>query len=91
MPKNIGAKLQLMIYKEHNTSLNLQVQLVQVVKLSSSRYNEAEPFMTKRLFPLLALAMFTSILGIGIITPFLSLYATEMDASGIWLGMIFTG
>jgi len=47
--------------------------------------------MTKRVFPILALAMFTSILGIGIITPFLSLYATEMDASGIWLGLIFTG
>jgi multidrug resistance protein len=47
--------------------------------------------MTKRVFPILALSMFTSILGIGIITPFLSLYATEMEASGIWLGMIFTG
>ena len=47
--------------------------------------------MLKRVFPILALSMFTSILGIGIITPFLSLYATEMGASGIWLGMIFTG
>jgi multidrug resistance protein len=47
--------------------------------------------MTKKVFPVLALSMFTSILGIGIITPFLSLYATEMGASGIWLGMIFTG
>lgn len=47
--------------------------------------------MTKKVFPILALSMFTSILGIGIITPFLSLYATEMGASGIWLGMIFTG
>jgi multidrug resistance protein len=47
--------------------------------------------MTKKVFPILALSMFTSILGIGIITPFLSIYATEMGASGIWLGMIFTG
>jgi len=47
--------------------------------------------MTKKVFPILALSMFTSILGIGIITPFLSLYADKMGASGIWLGMIFTG
>ncbi|HEY87680.1 MAG TPA: MFS transporter [Dehalococcoidia bacterium] len=47
--------------------------------------------MTKKIFPILALSMFTSILGIGIITPFLSLYANEMGASGIWLGAIFTG
>ena len=48
--------------------------------------------MIKKVFPILALSMFTSILGIAIITPFLSLYATEeMKASGIWLGMIFTG
>jgi multidrug resistance protein len=47
--------------------------------------------MTKKVFPILALSMFTSILGIGIIVPFLSLYATEMGASGIWLGAIFTG
>ena len=47
--------------------------------------------MLKKVFPILALSMFTSILGIGIIVPFLSLYATDMGASGIWLGMIFTG
>jgi multidrug resistance protein len=47
--------------------------------------------MTKKIFPILALSMFTSILGIGIITPFLSLYADDMGASGIWLGAIFTG
>ena len=47
--------------------------------------------MIKKIFPILALSMFTSILGIGIIVPFLSLYATDMGASGIWLGMIFTG
>ena len=80
-----------MIYKGYYTSLKLQVQLVRVVKSGSRRYNVPEPPMTKRVFPILALAMFTSILGIGIITPFLSLYATEMEASGIWLGMIFTG
>jgi len=47
--------------------------------------------MIKKVFPILAISMFTSILGIGIIVPFLSLYATEMEATGIWLGMIFTG
>lgn len=47
--------------------------------------------MINKVFPILALSMFTSILGIGIIVPFLSLYATDMGASGIWLGAIFTG
>ncbi len=47
--------------------------------------------MLNKVFPILALSMFTSILGIGIIVPFLSLYATDMGASGIWLGAIFTG
>ena len=40
---------------------------------------------------MLCLAIFVAMLGIGIIVPFLPIYAEEMGASGIWLGLIFSG
>jgi len=45
--------------------------------------------MIKKVFPILALAVFSSMLGIGIIAPLLPLYAENMGATGIWLGIIF--
>jgi DHA1 family multidrug resistance protein-like MFS transporter len=45
----------------------------------------------RRLLPVLALTIFSSNLGNGIIAPLLPLYAEEMGASGIWLGVIFAG
>ncbi|MFC1964021.1 MFS transporter [Chloroflexota bacterium] len=47
--------------------------------------------MTKKSFPVLALSIFSSLLGVGIVAPLLPLYAEEMGASGLWLGMIFGG
>lgn len=47
--------------------------------------------MIKRAFPVLMLSIFASMLGIGIVVPLLPLYAEEMGASGIWIGMIFAG
>lgn len=44
--------------------------------------------MIKKAFPILALSMFSSTLGIGIVMPLLPLYISEMGASGIWLGVI---
>ena len=44
--------------------------------------------MIKKVFPILALAMFSSILGLGIIVPLLPLYAQSMGATGVWLGII---
>ncbi len=44
--------------------------------------------MNKRVFFILALSMFSSTLGIGIVAPLLPLYAKEMGASGLWLGTI---
>lgn len=44
--------------------------------------------MIKKLFPILALCMFSSTLGIGIVSPLLPLYIREMGATGIWLGII---
>jgi len=47
--------------------------------------------MIKKVFPILALSVFSSMLGVGIIAPILPLYAENLGATGIWLGMIFAG
>ena len=47
--------------------------------------------MIKKVFPVLALSIFTSMLGIGIIVPLLPLYAENLGATGIWIGVIFAG
>lgn len=44
--------------------------------------------MIKKVFPILALSMFSSTLGIGIVSPLLPLYIRDMGATGIWLGII---
>lgn len=43
----------------------------------------------KKIFPVLALSIFSSILGVGIIAPLLPLYADSLGATGVWLGVIF--
>jgi len=47
--------------------------------------------MIKRVFPILALAIFSSMLGAGIVVPLLPLYAKSMGATGLSLGFIFAG
>ena len=47
--------------------------------------------MLKKVFPVLALSVFSSMLGVGIISPLLPLYAEQMGATGIWIGIIFAG
>lgn len=47
--------------------------------------------MIKKVFPILALSVFSSMLGVGIIAPLLPLYAENLGATGIWLGIIFAG
>ncbi len=47
--------------------------------------------MIKKVFPILALSIFSSMLGVGIIVPLLPLYAENMGATGVWLGIIFAG
>ncbi len=47
------------------------------------------PEMIKRVFPLLALPIFASMLGVGIISPLLPLYAEKLGATGIWIGIVF--
>jgi DHA1 family multidrug resistance protein-like MFS transporter len=45
--------------------------------------------MIKKIFPILALSIFSSMLGVGIVAPLLPLYAENLGATGIWLGIIF--
>jgi MFS family permease len=45
--------------------------------------------MIKKVFPILALAIFSSMLGVGIISPLLPLYAENLGATVIWIGIIF--
>jgi len=47
--------------------------------------------MIRRIFPILALSIFSSMLGSGIVVPLLPLFAESLGASGLWLGMIFAG
>ena len=45
--------------------------------------------MIKKVFPILALSIFSAMLGIGIIAPMLPIYADNLGATGIWLGVIY--
>lgn len=45
----------------------------------------------RRLLPILALTVFCSNLGSGIIAPLLPVYAKTLGANGLWLGIIFSG
>ena len=47
--------------------------------------------MIKKTFPIIALSMFVAMLGMGIVAPILPLYAEDLGASGIWIGIIFSG
>ena len=49
------------------------------------------PGERRKAFLVICLAIFVAMLGIGIIIPFLPIYAEEMGASGVWLGVIFSG
>jgi DHA1 family multidrug resistance protein-like MFS transporter len=72
-------------------SYQLYVQSAQVVRLGTRRYNAQDTQMIKKIFPILALSIFASMLGVGIISPLLPLYAENLGATGIWIGMIFAG
>ncbi len=43
----------------------------------------------KRVFNVLFIAIFTAMLGLGIVGPLLPIYAQDLGATGIWLGIIF--
>jgi len=45
----------------------------------------------KRIFKVLFISVFASMLGLGIIAPLIPIYAESLGATGIWLGLIFSG
>ncbi len=45
----------------------------------------------KRGFVAIWIATFVGIAGIGMVSPLLPIFAKEMGASGIWLGLAFSG
>ncbi|MFC1846022.1 MFS transporter [Chloroflexota bacterium] len=45
--------------------------------------------MINRVFPILAISIFSCMLGSGIVVPLLPLYAESLGANGFWLGLIF--
>lgn len=47
------------------------------------------PVDIKKVFPILALSVFSSTLGIGIVSPLLPLYVRSMGATSLWVGIIF--
>ncbi len=49
-----------------------------------------DPAKKRTIFLILCFASFTTMLGIGIITPALPLYAQLMGATGFWIGIIFS-
>jgi len=47
--------------------------------------------MIKKAFPILAVSIFSAMLGVGLIVPLLPLYAQDLGATGIQLGILFAG
>jgi len=47
--------------------------------------------MNKKAFITLFAVVFTGMLGMGIISPLMPLYAESMGASGLWLGFMYSG
>jgi DHA1 family multidrug resistance protein-like MFS transporter len=44
-----------------------------------------------KVFPILGLSIFSSMVGIGIIAPLLPIYSESLGATGVWVGIIFAG
>ena len=47
--------------------------------------------MRKRIFNVLFVSVFAVMLGLGIVAPLMPLYAENLGATGVWLGLIFAG
>jgi MFS family permease len=43
----------------------------------------------QKVFPILALSVFTSLIGMGIIVPLIPVYIEKMNVTGIWVGILF--
>lgn len=45
----------------------------------------------KRIFNILFISVFAAMLGLGIVSPLMPIFAKDLGANGIWLGIIFSG
>jgi DHA1 family multidrug resistance protein-like MFS transporter len=52
---------------------------------------DTESINVKRAFAVLSVSLFVAMLGLGIVSPLMSIFAEDMGATGIWLGLIFSG
>ena len=46
---------------------------------------------SKQIFRVLFASVFAVMLGLGIVAPLMPLYAESLGATGLWLGLIFSG
>ena len=61
------------------------------VVLEDSLVAKGGTSVKRRVFVILFFSIFSSMLGIGIIAPLLPIYAESFGASGLWIGIIFSG
>lgn len=59
--------------------------------VTSSRRRIADVIISNRPFIIVWLALFISVIGIAMVSPLLPVFVKEMGASGIWLGLAFSG
>jgi len=50
-----------------------------------------QPASARRVFRVLFISIFAATLGLGIISPLMPIYAESLGATGLWLGLIFSG
>lgn len=43
----------------------------------------------EKVFPILALSVFTALIGMGVIIPLIPIYVEQMGVTGIWIGVLF--
>ena len=45
----------------------------------------------QQIFNVLFISIFAAMMGLGIVSPIMPVFAEDLGASGIWLGIIFSG
>ena len=58
--------------------------------LSGSSSTTGGPTLSiEKVFPVLALSVFTALIGMGVIVPLIPVYVEQMGVTGIWIGILF--
>lgn len=55
------------------------------------RSMDVDSISVTRAFAVLSISLFASMLGLGIVSPLMSIFAEDLGATGVWLGAIFSG